>query len=152
MSRSAGAGHMMALRCFSVSAGNGAPTDAAATSTDIIIPHAAGAPIPGQDVVQDVMLADPTAALGNYPYELVMKLMEHTHVALGIPYWEAILVLTVALRVLLLPISVKSVINGARMAVLKPHMHKLQQAMLLDPNSKTDRNTQLMYQTEMRGM
>eukprot|EP01035_Chromulina_nebulosa_P017231 gene17231-22757_t len=53
----------------------------------------------------------------------------------GLPYWETILAITISLRILLIPIGIKAVINAARMALLRPDMQKVTDAFNNDPNN-----------------
>lgn len=81
----------------------------------------------------------------------LMEVTNQAHVALGLPYWEAILAVTVALRLLLFPVAVKTIQSSSRMACMRPDMERLTNLMNADPN-KNDPATQKRYQMEMKGL
>ena len=89
-----------------------------------------------------------TPALMNYPSHYIMYYIDYIHNFVGIPYWEAIVLVTIGLRVLLLPVGIKTVINGARMAALRPDMQLLQDTFNKNPNA-SDHNMKLKLQQEM---
>lgn len=99
------------------------------------------------NVVTDVIAPQ----LGYSPTHLCMNLIENVHIGLDIPYWGAIAGLTVALRVFLLPVAIKTVQNSARMAALRPDMQKVQDAFTKNPN-QNDNAVRLKFQTEMKGL
>lgn len=68
-----------------------------------------------------------------------------------IPYWGAIATFTVMLRLLLAPIGVGAVRNGARMAIVRPEVDKIQKAMKADPRSN-DMAVAQRYQTEIKAV
>lgn len=71
--------------------------------------------------------------------------------SLGIPWWEAILVMTVAMRVLLFPVAVKTVQSSSRMACMRPDLERITTTMNADPN-KNDPAVQKRYQMEYKAM
>jgi YidC/Oxa1 family membrane protein insertase len=80
-----------------------------------------------------------------------MNMIEQAHVMGDLPNWASIVAVTVGIRTLLLPLAMKTVSNGARMAVLKPEMQKLTDSFKDDPNSGDPRvNTQ--YQAELKNL
>jgi len=89
--------------------------------------------------------------LGNSPSDLVVKAIEQLHLVLDIPYWEAIALFTVFLRVALSPINIGAIRNGARMAVVRPEIDKLQKAMKADPRGGESMVMQ-KYQGEMKAV
>jgi membrane protein insertase Oxa1/YidC/SpoIIIJ len=88
--------------------------------------------------------------LGNYPSHFVMKFIENIHEIGNLPYWEAIIITTCLLRLLMLPLGIKTAQGGARMAAMRPDMDKLQKAMSADP-LKDDMRIKMKYQEQMKG-
>ncbi|RYH19938.1 YidC/Oxa1 family membrane protein insertase [archaeon] len=84
----------------------------------------------------------------NYVVGTVMKFIDYVHTLAGVPYWEAIVFTTVGLRFLLLPVVLKTTQSSARLAVARPEMQKVQEAMAKDTNT-ADSRVQLKYQKEM---
>jgi YidC/Oxa1 family membrane protein insertase len=82
----------------------------------------------------------------------VMEAIESVHNFIGVPYWEAIIISTIALRVLLLPIVIKTAQGSARLAKVRPLLHNLTEAMNKDPNTATDQNVRMRYQKEMQNL
>jgi YidC/Oxa1 family membrane protein insertase len=80
-----------------------------------------------------------------------MRLIETVHLTLDIPYWGAIIATTIGLRIFLLPIAIKTVQNASRMAVMRPEMQKIQDALTKDPNFE-DIKVKTRYQNEMRAL
>lgn len=89
--------------------------------------------------------------LGYSPTHLCMSLIENVHIMGDIPYWGAIAGLTVALRVFLLPVAIKTVQNAARMAALRPDMQRVQDAFTKNPN-QNENAVRLKFQTEMKAL
>mmetsp|Transcript_27690 Transcript_27690/g.39304 ORF Transcript_27690/g.39304 Transcript_27690/m.39304 type:complete len:398 (+) Transcript_27690:3-1196(+) len=83
---------------------------------------------------------------------VVMNAIENIHLMAGIPYWEAIVLSTVGLRILLIPIVIKTIQSTARLALLRPEMQKIQDIMAKDPKVGTDPKFQLKYQNEMKAL
>jgi len=89
--------------------------------------------------------------LGYYPNHLVMTFIETVHNLVGVPYWEAIVIATIILRICLLPVAIKTIQSAARMAAVRPEMQKLQDVMNSDPNIN-DMSVKLRYQKEMQAL
>lgn len=87
----------------------------------------------------------------NFVVRGVMNVIDSLHSYAGLPYWGSIVLTTIGLRFLLLPIALKTVQGSARMAVMRPDMQKLQDAMGKDPNAG-DMNVKLRYQKEMQAL
>ena len=85
------------------------------------------------------------------PTHLVMSAIENIHVMGGIPYWEAIVVMTLMLRFMMLPLAVQTMQNAMRMAVLRPHMQRLQDVYLKDPHFE-DMRVKLKYHSDMKAL
>jgi YidC/Oxa1 family membrane protein insertase len=91
------------------------------------------------------------ADLGINPVDIVIMTLNEIQTVLGIPYWEAIVLFTVALRLCLLPVAIKGVVNANRMAFLRPDMERLQEAMKAS-QALGDMKVQQRYQMEMKGL
>lgn len=86
-----------------------------------------------------------TNVLGHSPPHLVIRLLENVHLLADIPYWETIVVTTVAFRLILFPIAVYTVKSASRMAHARPKIQKLQTEFQDHPN-----NMDPALQTEFR--
>lgn len=85
------------------------------------------------------------------PTYQIMNLIESIHSVGGLPYWESIVVLTVGVRLILLPLGIKAIQNGARMGVLRPDMEKVNKAFADDPRN-AEPAVRGYYQKEMRAL
>lgn len=94
-----------------------------------------------------LVLIDPPGFLSGS----IMKTIDHLHIFADIPYWQSIIAVTVVTRIFLLPIALKTVQASARMALMKPHMERVKDAMMNDPN-KSDPRTAARYQNEYKAM
>lgn len=65
--------------------------------------------------------------LGNAPSEVVLKLLDALHATTGLPWWGTIVAATVAMRLLLFPVTVSSMKQTAIMSRIKPQLEKLKQ-------------------------
>jgi YidC/Oxa1 family membrane protein insertase len=79
----------------------------------------------------------------------LMSLIENIHVLAAVPYWEAIAIATVGLRIVLFPVSLKTVQGSARMAAMRPEMTKLQDDLKNNPN-KDDTKVKMKFQMELK--
>jgi YidC/Oxa1 family membrane protein insertase len=88
-------------------------TDATTTLSDVIIPA--------------MQFGDLKAyGLCNFtPVGLVQWLMELTQVTTQLPFWGTIVLTTVGVRLLLLPVAIRSQRHAARMSILKPEMDRI---------------------------
>eukprot|EP00605_Chrysophyceae_sp_TOSAG23-4_P001762 GSChrysophyteH1.ASY1.ANO1.1950.1 assembled CDS len=73
--------------------------------------------------------------LTNSPPDLVLTAIENLHLSWQIPYWESICILTIAMRVCLLPMGIKMAQSSARMAAVRPLLSAVTDAMKRDPNA-----------------
>ena len=80
-----------------------------------------------------------------------MQFIDQIHTMMGIPYWEAIVATTIGLRILMLPIALQTIRNGARMAAMRPDMDKVNKAMQADPQ-QDDMRIKLKYKKEMEAL
>jgi len=83
----------------------------------------------------------------NFVIEHIMSAIDMIHVSAGIPYWGAICVATVAIRVLMLPIAIKTIKGTAKMAQMTPIMKKIKDREAVDPN-RGDPDVKKRYQAE----
>jgi YidC/Oxa1 family membrane protein insertase len=90
--------------------------------------------------------------LGYNPVDLVITTIEAVHNYLDIPYWGAIAVFTIGMRICLLPVALKGAQNANRMAHLKPEMERVQAAMKAAEEGMSDPRIQQRYQMEMKGL
>ena len=74
-------------------------------------------------------------ALTNSPPDLILGLIENIHLGMQVPYWESIVLLTIGMRVCLLPMGIKMAQSSARMAAVRPLLTKVTDAMKRDPQS-----------------
>lgn len=80
-------------------------------------------------------LVDAASQLGWMPTDMIMYSIENLHLSWQIPYWEAIVLTTLAFRVCLMPISIKTAQGSARMAAVRPLLTKISDAMKKDANA-----------------
>lgn len=97
-------------------------------------------------------IASASARDSGFFSSIVMDLIEQVHLAVPVPYWEAIVLTIVGLRIVLTPVIIKTMQNSARMALLRPEATRLQNAMNSDPAIATDPKVQLRYQAEMQAL
>jgi YidC/Oxa1 family membrane protein insertase len=128
------------------------------TSGSNIDPSGAGVdPSTISDIVSTISASAVSAdaasipALGTNPTHYVMMMIENAHHLTGLPYWETIIGITIVLRIMLLPIAIKSVLNGARMGALRPDMQKVQEAFKNDPHAG-ETSVKIKYQKEMQAL
>ena len=107
-------------------------------------------PMDAVDVASAVVAVNPSDA--GLCSGLVMNLVEQIHLAAGVPYWEAIVLSTIGLRIILLPVVLNSIRSSARMSWLRPDMEKMQEAMKANGDLGGDPNLQKKYQMEMKAL
>lgn len=120
--------------------GDAATHAATNLSTDGIVSSAS--------VAADLVAAVPQP---NFIVSGVMDIVDNVHLFMDIPYWEAIIVSTIGLRVLLFPIALKSIQSSGRMAAMRPAMEKVQANFKNDPNN-SDIKAKAKYEQEMRAL
>jgi YidC/Oxa1 family membrane protein insertase len=98
----------------------------------------------------DVLSSVP-AQLTYSPPDLVVRCIELTHNLTGLEYWGSIALFTLALRLVMAPINISAVRNGARMAVVRPEVDRLQKAMKADPRG-SDMIVMQKYQSEIKAV
>ena len=83
------------------------------------------------------------------PGHVVMQVIEKIHVLGDIPYWQAIMGLTVVIRLCVLPIAIKAMRDGAKMQILRPEMEAIKAQMMADPLAQSN---QQEYEAKMRAL
>jgi membrane protein insertase Oxa1/YidC/SpoIIIJ len=83
-----------------------------------------------------VPVIDKLPELGYYPHDLVSTALDNLHHVTGMPYWQAIIVGTVAVRLLLFPSSVMGLRASSRIAVIRPEVDILTKRAEKDPANK----------------
>jgi YidC/Oxa1 family membrane protein insertase len=95
-----------------------------------------------------VVLEDPAKL--NFVIAGVMELVDYVHIAAGMPYFAAIAAVTIAFRLCMLPVALKTMQGSARMAVMRPEMQKLQDVM--NKGNYKDPQHQMRFQQEMKAL
>ena len=67
--------------------------------------------------------------LGFSPIHIAIQLVENIHMAAGIPYWEAIALSTLCVRLVLLPTALIVARDVSKMRALKPELKKIRESM-----------------------
>ena len=88
------------------------------------------------------------STLTNSPPHMVIKIIDYIHLAADIPYWETIVLSTIALRIILFPIAIYTVKAASRMSHARPKINKLQAELNNHPNFM-DMEVQKEYQRKM---
>ena len=109
----------------------------------------ANAPSPVAEISGSVHNAVPELAYS--PSDIVVRCLENIHQFLDVPYWGSIAIATLSLRVILSPISIGAIRNGARMAVVRPEVDRIQTAMKADPRGN-DMKVMAKYQAETKAV
>ena len=101
-----------------------------------------------QTEAADIAVAVATE-LGNHPTHLIMRLIENIHLTADLPYWQTIVVTTIALRIILFPMAIYTIQNASRMPHAKPKIQKLQDEFTNHPDMATDPNLQVEFRRKM---
>mmetsp|Transcript_20077 Transcript_20077/g.19374 ORF Transcript_20077/g.19374 Transcript_20077/m.19374 type:complete len:416 (+) Transcript_20077:119-1366(+) len=101
--------------------------------------------IPIENLDAAIVASEP---LGTNPIHLMMGFIDNIHTTAGIPYWEAIVIGTIALRIALIYPAIIALQNTNRMTLLRPKMAKLQEEMNTHPNAH-EMPTKMEYQRKM---
>ena len=108
-----------------------------------------------ENVVLDSSLSS-TVALElskSNPGHWIMEGIDKFHMMADIPYWQSIIILTIALRCCLFPLYVLQMKNQARLEIMKPEMSKIQAEMANDPLVKQgDKQANEKYKSEMQAL
>jgi YidC/Oxa1 family membrane protein insertase len=136
------------FRFFSASSSANDTAETIAAAVSNIVPPAA--PIDSASVIEGIShIESASSELGFSPSHIVMQAVEQIHLMVGIPYWEAIVLATVALRVIMLPLAITSVQNAARMSTLRPAMQAVKDRQARHPNGD-DPGVRTIFEAETR--
>jgi membrane protein insertase Oxa1/YidC/SpoIIIJ len=86
----------------------------------------------------------------SMPTQLVVDLIENVHLFSGVPYWEAIVLSTLAMRLGLLPLTLYGLKQGARLKAVRPDMEKLK--VWYESQSSPTPQLSSQYQTELKSL
>ena len=126
-------------------------TDSVSFPSEEAVVSAVPVDVPAVDVDVDVseVAAAVVQELGNHPTHLIIRLIENIHLTAGLPYWETIMVTTIALRFCLFPLAIYTIQNASRMPHAKPKIQKLQEEFQNHPDMMTDPNLQQEFRRKM---
>ena len=106
-------------------------------------PYNTATQLSSSDVASTIVVQAAVTApsfLSNPSYA-ISAAIDSLHITLGIPYWEAIVLLTLGVRTAMIPLSIIQLKSQDTMMRLKPEMDKINEAMRLDPD-KSSQNVQ----------
>jgi membrane protein insertase Oxa1/YidC/SpoIIIJ len=136
------------FRFFSASSSASDTSETVAAAVSNVVPPAA--PIDSTSVIEGIShIESASSELGFSPSHIVMQVVEQIHLMVGIPYWEAIVLGTVALRIMMLPLAITSVQNAARMSTLRPAMQAVKDRQARHPNGD-DPGIRTIFEAETR--
>jgi len=97
------------------------------------------------------------ASESHLPVQYMMYFLEHIHTVSGVPWWATIVGATVALRTLIFPLSVMTMINTAKLTLARPEMELIQAKMkddlaLHEGNFKKTLEITTKSQSDMMGI
>ena len=79
-------------------------------------------------VQKSIAIAEPLkdiGSLGMKPHSMFMQLLDNIHVSLHVPYWEAIAIAAVMIRITLVPFALNSIRTGQRMVKMQPELAQI---------------------------
>lgn len=80
------------------------------------------------DLIEGINQIESKTEFDYSPTHLVMQAVEQIHLFAGIPYWEAIIISTLALRVLLVPSAIVVVRDVSKMRALQPEIKRIKES------------------------
>lgn len=102
------------------------------------------------DIINTATQLDGAAASAGFsPSQMVMQVIDQVHLLVGIPYWEAIILTTLGLRVVMLPLAISSVQNAAKMGALRPLIQSIKDRQARHP-SGDDPSIRSRFEAETR--
>ena len=125
---SAPGGSISSLRCFSASP---LVSDSTRDTNTVITPDSLAVDVSS---VTETIAQLSSSDLGYYPSHIVMSAIENIHLLSGMPYWQAIVIATVGIRIALVPLAISSIKNTTQMSILRPAMAKLKEQQERHPN------------------
>ena len=96
----------------------------------------------------EAVLAAP--AYLDKPSNLVMEAINSIHTVLGVPYWEAIVLITLGVRIALIPMSIMQLKSSATLGIIKPEIDKIQASMIQDPDKTMERKQH--YEAQVKAL
>ena len=93
-------------------------------------------------------ISEPVGELGWWPSDLMLQLLNDVHLTLDVPWWGAIALTTVAMRLLLSPLQVMSMKNLANIQRLKPEMDAI--AARLHTSGLSDETAKAEYAAQSK--
>ncbi|CAB1102814.1 unnamed protein product [Ectocarpus sp. CCAP 1310/34] len=120
-------------------AGEGFSVDSAAAALDAV----AGA-APDASAIGTAMTATGLSAadLGMYPHHLFMHMIDYVQATAGVPYWEAIVMVSVAARIVVLPAVATFLGMSKRLNMIKPEM-AVHQGKMQDIKNRMEANPEV---------
>eukprot|EP01038_Epipyxis_sp_PR26KG_P006022 gene6022-8294_t len=127
--------------------GNPAPFE----SSDSVVNIIPSLPIDQVDIALDLALSDVAAPNAGIMSTLAMNFVESIHVFSGFPYWQSIIISTVAIRCLMLPLAISSIRATSRLAVARPELEKILELSKTDPR-RNEPQVLGRYQAEVQAI
>lgn len=123
-------------RCFSASpaVGNGSDKVAAIAEAASSITQGAADSLPSTIIDSASQVDEAAAVVGFSPSHVIMQIIDQVHLLVGVPYWEAIILTTLGLRVIMLPMAISSVQNAAKMGALRPAIQAIKDRQAKHPS------------------
>jgi YidC/Oxa1 family membrane protein insertase len=123
-------------RCFSASptVGNASDKAAAIAEAASSISQGASDSLPATVIDSVTQVDEAAAVIGFSPSQVIMQIIDQVHLLVGIPYWEAIILTTLGLRVVMLPMAISSVQNAAKMGALRPAIQAIKDRQAKHPS------------------
>ena len=88
----------------------------------------------------------------SYPGDMIMMTIDSIHTTLGLPYWEAILVVTFTVRLTLIPFSILQQQQVARMAIMRPENDALREKYVDKPKFDENEALRVEYMDKMKAL
>lgn len=117
---------------------------------------AADAGAPDASALEAVSDAQQTAeaatALSSDWYDPVMTAIESLHESAGLPWWATVAAITVAARTAVLPLTLSTIRNSAKMQAVKPDLDALKQRMQAASSAGDDQQVRRLHSGMMELM
>ena len=124
----------------------------AATSTMTSLPSLLESP-PFLSDAASVLVSNPSLDFGWYnPCYQIMETVEWVHLTLDIPYFGAIVASTLFIRLVMLPVALRTQRNSSRFAHMKPEMEHLQKTAVAQADFRTNPKVQAQMQAHMQAL
>lgn len=86
----------------------------------------------------------PPLEWSSHPFDGVCHAIEYIHTVTEVPYFGAIMLCTVAVRTILLPLTVKVLRNGAKMQIAAPEIEKFKKLLEESKNGTDEERKKIM--------